>query len=62
MKISKKKEESATPKEPKVKTQLMPDDVAPKGKGSGKEGLTLEEIEESVIEINPDVNSMDSRG
>lgn len=64
--MKKEKEASrdqSSPKHPCVKTQLMPDDVSKDKTYANEEStLTEEEIIESVVEINPDINSMDSRG
>lgn len=55
--------ESSNPKHPCVKTQLTPEDVMADSSYDNESGeVTEEELVESVIEINPDINSMDSRG
>ncbi len=46
----------------KVDTQVKPDSIG-RIKATGKdEPATLEEVEEDTILINPDVDSMESRG
>lgn len=55
------KKDANKPKEVKTETMITPDDlgkIAPNVDGKVSE----ESVEESVIMINPDVESMDSRG
>lgn len=46
----------------KVKTQVGADDMGPIKATGANEPATYEEVEESTILINPDVDSMESRG
>ena len=47
----------------KTETMLTPDDLKPAKKTNDrKEGVSCKEVEESVVMINPDVDSMESRG
>ena len=51
---------SQTPKNVKVDTQVKPEDMEPVK--ASKEGVSWEEVEDATLVINPDVNSMESRG
>jgi len=45
----------AGPCHPKVKTQLTLNDL-------GKDKVTQTQLEQDVVTVNPDINSMESRG
>lgn len=63
MKKENNNRQSQTPKEVCVNTQLTPEDVLSDKSYDNHDGdVTEEELVESVVEINPDVNSMESRG
>ena len=53
---------SSTPKDIKTRTQLTPDDITVKKSQRNRDEISDEELEEEVALINPDVNSMESRG
>lgn len=52
---------SQTPKNIRVDTQVKPQDVEPVDERS-ENGVSWNEVEDATILINPDSNSMESRG
>lgn len=51
-----------TPKHGSTRTQLVPDDIA-NVPAPHDEALARDlDLQEEVVEVNPDINSMDSRG
>lgn len=52
---------SQTPKNIKVNTQVKPQDVEPVKDTTGQK-VTWNEVEDATIIINPDSDSMESRG
>lgn len=53
---------SQTPKNIKVNTQVKPQDMEPVKGGKSKNGVSWSEVEEATVVVNPDVDSMESRG
>lgn len=47
---------------PNVRTQITCNDLEVVQTTAGEGGVSEEEVEEAVVKINPDINSMDSRG
>lgn len=53
---------SQTPKNIKVNTQVKPQDAEPVKRGKKGDGVSWKEVEDATIVVNPDVDSMESRG
>lgn len=56
------KKNNQTPKDIKVNTLVMPSDVEPVQISKEGAGVTQQELEDAVTLINPDHDSMESRG
>lgn len=56
------KKESQTPQNIEVNTQVMPSDFEPVPAPGKSAGVTPQQLEDAVTLINPDHDSMESRG
>lgn len=52
----------AAPEDIRVVTQITPDDIPAGRRNPQSDSVSEREVEEAVVAINPDVESMESRG